>query len=141
MNFAVNMATSALMKAKNVTTGMIVETTLMKKDVISRHATRVNFGAPMPYASLFAGDAMDIRTVQTSQMSGIAHLSPAWIQNFSVHQRKNVLTSQNFAMENKIVMTALMKRRIAHPASAGRCLANMAAVHPWKAATASALQA
>lgn len=141
MNFAASMATSALMRAKNVTTGMIVEITLMKKGVISRHATRVSFGAPMPYASLFAGDATDIRTVLTSQMSGIAHLSLAWIQNFSVHQRKNVLTSQSFAMENKIVMTVLMKRRIAHPACAEHCPANMAAEHPWKAVTASALRA
>lgn len=140
MNSVANMATSALMRAKNVTIGMTVEIILMKKDVIFHLATKASSDAQMPYAYLFDGDVMDTPTVQTSLMSETAHLSHAWTRNFSVHLRKNALTSPSFAMESKIVMMALMRRRTAHLASVEHCLVNMAAVRLWKVETASVLQ-
>lgn len=128
------------MRAKSVTIGMTVEIILMKKDVIFHLATKANFGAQMPYAYLFDGDVMDTPTVQTSLMSETAHLLHAWTQNFCVHLRKNALTSQSCAMESKIVMMVLMRKRTAHLASVEHCLVNMAAVHLWRVATASVLQ-
>lgn len=133
------MATNALMRARNVTTGMIVEIILMKKGVIFLLATKASFGAQMLYAYPSVGGVMDTRTAQTNLMNETAHLLHAWIQNFYAHLRKNALTSQSCAMGSKIVMMGQMRRRIVLPACVVHCHVNTAAVHLWRVVTASAL--